>query len=306
MFIAVGIALLQVGEDVKFVPRKILLVWLAIVSAQPAIAETMDASASWIRKTIRFQLTVRNVKAISSGLEHVQFYVPAVTSNQRLVSIQSSHPYVLEKDGYGNRMAVFAFNSVPPFGTVRISITSVVDVSAAPQADSSGSIDVFRREEQFIEAKHPDIQSRAHSLIDSTPENYIRNAYAWTRTNISYAGFIADDLGALHAVRARSGDCSEYAYLMAALGRARDVPVRVHGGYVLPSNGLARTTEYHNWNEVYLNGKWLLVDAQKGTLFSHHEQYITTRLIVRSGRNTTTDFVHRYDNPERGLVVEMD
>ncbi len=288
------------------IPFMILFIWFGIVEARSATSEITDTSASWIRKTIRFQLTIRNVKTMSSGVEHIRFFVPAVTSNQRLVSIQSSHPYNLDKDDYGNRMAVFALNSVPPFGTVRISITSVVDVSTIPQADSSGGIDVFRREEPFIEAKHPDIQSLAHSLTDSNPENYIRNVYAWSRTNISYAGFIADDLGALHAIRSRRGDCSEYAYLMAALGRVRAIPVRVHGGYVLPSNGLARTTEYHNWNEVYLNGKWLLVDAQKGALFSQPEQYITTRLVVRTGRNAAADFVHRYDNPEGGLVVEMD
>ena len=55
------------------------------------------------------------------------------------------------------------------------------------------------------------------------------------------------------------GDCTEYAVLLAALCRARGIPARVAIGlvYVSAAQGFA----YHMWNEVWVDGRWMPLDA---------------------------------------------
>lgn len=58
------------------------------------------------------------------------------------------------------------------------------------------------------------------------------------------------------------GDCTEHAVLLAALARARDLPARVAIGlvYAPGMNGFL----YHMWNEIYVDGRWIPLDATLG------------------------------------------
>ena len=60
----------------------------------------------------------------------------------------------------------------------------------------------------------------------------------------------------------REGDCTEHAVLLAALCRARGLPARVAFGlvYYPPQGGFA----YHMWNEVWINDRWVPLDATLG------------------------------------------
>ncbi|PXV63426.1 transglutaminase superfamily protein [Sinimarinibacterium flocculans] len=119
--------------------------------------------------------------------------------------------------------------------------------------------------------------------------------------NLRYEGFTAADFGARHALRQRSGDCTEYAYLVAALARANGFPARVLGGYVSDRGFVPQATDYHNWAEVYVDGSWQLADAQKGNLFHNSENYVAFRIISSAARNELGDF-HRFRSSE-GLAV---
>lgn len=59
-----------------------------------------------------------------------------------------------------------------------------------------------------------------------------------------------------------SGDCTEHTVLLAALARARGIPSRAALGlvYAPSQQGFA----YHMWNEVYVNGRWIPLDATLG------------------------------------------
>ncbi|MDP6447275.1 MAG: transglutaminase domain-containing protein [Pirellulaceae bacterium] len=63
-------------------------------------------------------------------------------------------------------------------------------------------------------------------------------------------------------VRSREGDCTEHAVLLAALCRARGVPARAVVGlvYVPAERGFA----FHMWNEVWVNHRWVPLDAMLG------------------------------------------
>lgn len=51
------------------------------------------------------------------------------------------------------------------------------------------------------------------------------------------------------------GMCYDYASLMAVMLRSSGIPTKL----VMGSTGYV--TEYHAWNEIYLDGKWVIVDA---------------------------------------------
>ncbi|CAM4109262.1 transglutaminase-like domain-containing protein [Saccharibacillus endophyticus] len=51
------------------------------------------------------------------------------------------------------------------------------------------------------------------------------------------------------------GMCYDYASLMAVMLRSVGIPTKLVMG------STTYVTEYHAWNEIYLNGKWVIVDA---------------------------------------------
>ena len=58
------------------------------------------------------------------------------------------------------------------------------------------------------------------------------------------------------------GDCTEHAVLLAALCRTREIPARVAMGlvYYPQERGFA----YHMWNEVWMEDRWVPLDATLG------------------------------------------
>ena len=54
---------------------------------------------------------------------------------------------------------------------------------------------------------------------------------------------------------AKKGICSDYSTLLAGFLRGIGVPVKVVMGYA------PEIKEYHAWNEIYIGGKWVTVDA---------------------------------------------
>jgi hypothetical protein len=64
---------------------------------------------------------------------------------------------------------------------------------------------------------------------------------------------------AAEVARSREGDCTEHAVLLAALARARGIPARVAMGLVYVER--AQAFLYHMWTEVYIDGRWIPIDA---------------------------------------------
>ncbi|MCC7086679.1 MAG: transglutaminase domain-containing protein [Pirellulales bacterium] len=67
---------------------------------------------------------------------------------------------------------------------------------------------------------------------------------------------------AAEVAQLREGDCTEHAVLLAALARARGIPARVAIGLVYQSGG--QSFAYHMWNELWLDDRWVPLDASLG------------------------------------------
>lgn len=79
------------------------------------------------------------------------------------------------------------------------------------------------------------------------------------------------------------GDCTEHAVLLAALLRAREIPARVAIGLVYTDTlgGFG----FHMWNEAYVHGAWIPLDATlgRGGIGGAHIKLNTTNLAGAGG-----------------------
>ncbi|MFK7888386.1 MAG: transglutaminase family protein [Gammaproteobacteria bacterium] len=59
----------------------------------------------------------------------------------------------------------------------------------------------------------------------------------------------------------RAGDCTEFAVLLTAVARAKNVPSRAVLGTVLISSSTGTQAFGHAWSELYIDGRWEIADA---------------------------------------------
>ena len=233
-----------------------------------------------LSRQIRFNLTIENPTGKTLANQVVWLYAPVKrTATQELQTLEVSMPYQIEMDGLGNQIIALRFDQFPPYGTKLVSIRADILMSATPRSSQLTRTDLFLDDEPYIEKSDPAIDAVAASLRAPQTTSTASGIYQWVRSNMHYAGYIADDLGARYAMHNRRGDCTEYAYLAAALARANRIVARTLGGYVMDRNGAPRADEYHNWAEVYVDGTWRLLDAQKENYQTKVEQYVAMRII---------------------------
>jgi hypothetical protein len=83
---------------------------------------------------------------------------------------------------------------------------------------------------------------------------------------------------AAEVAASRQGDCTEHAVLLAALCRAEDIPCRAAFGlvYVPSEQGFA----YHMWNEAWIDGAWIPLDATlgRGSVGADHIKFAASSL----------------------------
>lgn len=85
---------------------------------------------------------------------------------------------------------------------------------------------------------------------------------------IDYRGYQS----ASEALRARQGDCTEFAVLLAAAARARGIPARVVAGLAYTSRfvGKPHTFGPHMWVQAWTGQSWVSYDAGLGAFDAGH------------------------------------
>lgn len=259
---------------------------LNICKAEP-VEVYADSLSNPIPRQVRFSLTIENPTSRNLLNQKIWLYAPVKrTATQQLESLTISYPYMLEEDDLGNQIIRFSFDSFPAYSTRIITVTANLLMSSHQRQSELKRPALFLDEETYVEKNYPPIQLLAASIADKAPIDPVEPMYQWVKSNMIYAGYVAEDLGAKYAMSNRRGDCTEYAYLIAALGRASGIPSRILGGFVLDKNRSPQPSEYHNWTETYINGRWEMVDAQKENYRSNVEQYVAMQIISPSIPNS--------------------
>jgi hypothetical protein len=87
----------------------------------------------------------------------------------------------------------------------------------------------------------------------------------WVSENLKKKNFSTLLASAAEVAKDLSGDCTEHATLLAAMARTRRIPSRVAVGLVyVPTKIGEGAFGGHMWTEVYLDGRWLPLDATLG------------------------------------------
>ena len=250
------------------------------------------ASADAGTRQVRFTLTFSN--PLQQILEGASFwcYLPAdLPGAQQLRAVTVSTRHTVQADALGHRILAISFDTFPALGQKVVSLGTVVDFVAG-QGDRVVPA-VWLDSERFIESGADEVRTLAARLGGADTLSTARAIYDWVRQNLHYAGYLADDLGALFALRNGCGDCTEYADLVVALARAAGIPARMVGGYVIERDAAPRPQEYHNWAELYLQGAWRTVDAQKECWLTPAARYVVFR-IYRDRPTNNVGSAHRY------------
>lgn len=121
--------------------------------------------------------------------------------------------------------------------------------------------DAYSRSNAMITSEDPRVVELAKKAIGNAtdPWEKTKRIVKWVSANLRDKNFATGFASASEVARNLSGDCTEHGVLVAAMCRAVGVPSRVVVGLVYAENlgGFG----YHLWNEVYVNQRWVAVDA---------------------------------------------
>jgi transglutaminase-like putative cysteine protease len=117
----------------------------------------------------------------------------------------------------------------------------------------------------WLQSDAPEIQALAREGAGDaqTPRERMQRLEDFVRRFIRTKNLSVGYASALEVAKKPEGDCTEHAVLLAALGRALDIPTRV-------VNGLAYTDHYagldhvfvpHAWAQAWIDGHWQSFDA---------------------------------------------
>jgi transglutaminase-like putative cysteine protease len=259
-----------------------------------------------IERILRYRFVVTNPSDRLIDSAWFWTYAPLeVPGTQRIAAIETSHPHRVHRDAIGNQQIHFVLTRLPPYQAKVVSVRVTLALAESASQPSTEPREQDLRPEPYIESDDPRIVALAKRLTGDEPAITARQIYDWIVNNVASTGYLGSSRGAAYALDQRRGDCTELTYLFTALSRASGLPTRALAGYVLDADGLLQPHRYHDWTQVYVDGRWRTVDPQGRTFMAPSTQYIAMqRLSVDPGGfpSTRRGFVQASEN----IRVRMD
>src|SRR5262249_4652708 len=136
--------------------------------------------------------------------------------------------------------------------------------TAGPTEGDGGPLDVgsqYLRPNALVTSADPKVIEHATKAVGESADPWdkaVRITH-WVASNVKDKNFKTAFAPASEVAQSLAGDCTEHGVLVAAMWRAVGVPARVVIGLVYTDalGGFG----FHMWNEVYVNGRWVAVDA---------------------------------------------
>ncbi len=189
-----------------------------------------------------------------------------------------------------------AFEGTAKVRTYNIKNAKAINRNLTPEKD----LKRYLKPEPLIESNDSYIKSIANKIKGNTQEEILQNMYEYIQNHMKYT--IMNNIGAKKALQQGRGKCSEYAAIMVALCRAKNIPARL----VLGNIAREKYTQ-HNWVEVYYDKYgWVMYDptvqpvnvnvSKNGKLVRVEKRYDTSVLInyITAGRNKLSTYTTSY------------
>lgn len=122
--------------------------------------------------------------------------------------------------------------------------------------------DKYLVETPKIQKNHKKIKELANDITKGIKEDNekAKSIVNWVNKNIKKK--LRDRSSALEVLNSKEGECEAHAMLVSALLRSIGIPTKIVGGIVYSQEN--KGFLYHAWNEVYLDGFFIPVDATFG------------------------------------------
>jgi HEAT repeat protein/transglutaminase-like putative cysteine protease len=159
----------------------------------------------------------------------------------------------VEQEPGGALLLKLCRTETPPLSGARLPLSVPADLHPCLEP----SILIQSDDETIIRTAHDIVGDERKALIA------VEKLCLWVKNNMRYSLNEAVYGSAKETLRSRTGDCTEYSLLFAALARATGIPARVCVGLCYDGCG---AFGWHQWNEVHIDGKWLPVDSVAGSV----------------------------------------
>jgi hypothetical protein len=141
--------------------------------------------------------------------------------------------------------------------------------TAGPDVGTAGPERVdeqFLRPNALVTSEDPRVRQLAARAVRDARDPWQKavRITEWVAKNIENKNFETAFAPASEVAQTLAGDCTEHGVLVAAMCRAAGVPARVVVGLVYvpaKASGGVEGFGFHMWDEVYVNRRWVAVDA---------------------------------------------
>ena len=267
--------------------------------------------SGFVTRNVRYMFTVSNTTGkISKGGE-LRVFAPALKSARQYdTTLSASVPYRLVSHEDGSQVFTVDLGTIAPWGKKVVTFSGKVLLSQNPLTSGSSGKDGistvesrFLKPEEYIECANAQIETLAQKLQRKTDMATVKSIYSWVKSNLKKDVYTGQIKGALPALRSLKGDCTEFACLITALCRAVNIPARVVGGFIVSKNMILAPANHHDWAEVFVDGKWRVVDGHSRNCMKREEDYIVFRFL---GSEDSLGGLRRYRIIGDGLSVKME
>lgn len=256
-------------------------------------------------KTVRYGFIITNNSSALIDAAKFEVFVPsALTPFQRRDHLEASESFTLITDIVGNQKAVIEINDLPPHGAEQVILTARVSVTNTPNLPREWlTQERLLADETYIESDHLEIKSLSKRIVSANLNDEVRGMHHWVAANIKNVGYIAENRGALYALRKKRGDCSEFAYSIVALARSATMPAVPVAGFMMSGqSGVLKASDYHNWAYIFNDEAWHLSDPMKNSLNESQEEYVSFNLLHQ---NENLNNSQRFFVADERLSVRM-
>lgn len=182
----------------------------------------------------------------------------------------------------------------------------VIDVCAhcePTQHSESPDLAPYLKENTWLEATDSRLLAAVATATKESdlPSVKMKKLAVFTRKRLEKNPQFSGYATALQAYQSRSGDCTEYAVLLAALGRAVQVPTRVVFGLSYSRekfHGKANAFAPHAWVQAWIDGAWRSYDAAFDSFDAGH-------IALQVSDGNQEDFNAMFENFNEMKIVAM-